>query len=119
MHERDLAAVAVAALLGDELVGRAMPLTGPEDLTVAAQVAILGSVLGRELRYEELPPERARAAMTAANPWVPEEAIASMLSYLAGTVGHPAPLTGEVERILGRAPLPFAAWAADHAAAFA
>ena len=47
IHERDIAAVAVQALLDDKHIGQAHRLTGPEVLTQAEQVAILGEVLGQ------------------------------------------------------------------------
>ncbi|MFI9100125.1 SDR family oxidoreductase [Streptomyces fildesensis] len=118
IHEADLAAVAVRALLGDELLGLAPSLTGPQELTLAEQVEILGAVLDRPLRYQEIGPEAAKAAMLAHNSWVQEEMIDSLLSFLADTVGRPALVTGEVERILGRPALTYAQWAEANAAAF-
>lgn len=118
IHEADLAAVAVRALLGDELLGLAPSLTGPQELTLAEQVEILGAVLDRPLRYQEISPEAAKAAMLAHNSWVQEEMIDSLLSFLADTVGRPATVTGEVERILGRPALTYAQWAEANAAAF-
>jgi uncharacterized protein YbjT (DUF2867 family) len=116
--DADLAAVAVRALLDDELISQKPSLTGPEGLTATQQVEILGQVLGRPLRYEEITPETAKRAMLSQNPWVHEAAIDSLLSYLARTVGRPALVRGEVERILGRPARTYAQWAADHAAAF-
>jgi uncharacterized protein YbjT (DUF2867 family) len=118
IDDADLAAVAARALLDDELVGRKPRLTGPEGLTAARQVEILGQALGRPLRYEEITPEMAKQAMLSHNSWVPEAAIDSLLGYLARTVGRPAVVTGEVERILGRPARTYAQWAADHATAF-
>jgi uncharacterized protein YbjT (DUF2867 family) len=62
IHERDLAAVAARALGTDELVGQRPVLTGPQSLTHWQLVATIGEVLGRPLRYHELPPEAARRA---------------------------------------------------------
>jgi uncharacterized protein YbjT (DUF2867 family) len=67
VHERDLAAVAARALLSDDVVGRRgrrLQLTGPQALTHAEMVATIGEVLGRPLRYQEIPPQAAQA-MTA------------------------------------------------------
>ncbi|MDJ0343651.1 NAD(P)H-binding protein [Streptomyces sp. H10-C2] len=118
IHEADIAAVAVQALLGDELLGQAPSLTGPHGLTTAEQVAILGAVLARPLRFEEIPAAAAKQAMLSHNSWVQEEAIDSLLRYLAGTVGKPALVTGEVERILGRPALTYAQWAEANVSAF-
>jgi hypothetical protein len=40
------------------------------------------------------------------------------MARYARELPYPAPLTGEVERVLGRPALTFAEWAADHAADF-
>ncbi|WP_377268604.1 NAD(P)H-binding protein [Peterkaempfera sp. SMS 1(5)a] len=118
VHEADLAAVAVQALLGDDLLGQAPRLTGPQVLTSAEQLEILGRVLRRPLRYEEISPEAALKGMLAANPWIPEKALASMLRYLGSTVGGDVLVTDEVRRILGRPARTFSEWAADHIDAF-
>jgi len=41
-----------------------------------------------------------------------------LMARYAKKVGQAAPLTGEVEKILGRPALTFAEWASDHASAF-
>lgn len=119
VHERDLAEVAVRALHGDDPVarrGRRLSLTGPESLRHVEMVAILGEVLGRPLRYEEIPPEAVIRAMTANG--IPEAFVTGLMARYARELPYPAPLTGEVERVLGRPALTFAEWAADHAADF-
>jgi uncharacterized protein YbjT (DUF2867 family) len=47
VHERDIAAVAVRALTEDGHVGAKYVLTGPEAVTQAEQVRIIGEVIGR------------------------------------------------------------------------
>jgi hypothetical protein len=47
-----------------------------------------------------------------------EQFVAALLAVQAKTVGQPAFVSGEVEKILGRPALSYAEWAADHAAAF-
>ncbi|MEU7830453.1 NAD(P)H-binding protein [Nonomuraea sp. NPDC049129] len=116
IHEADIAAVAVRALLGDDLLGQAPTLTGPEGLSFAEQVEIIGSVVSRPLRYEEISPDMAAQAMMAHG--VRKEQVDSLLSYFADSIGKPVPITGEVERILGRPPRTFAQWVADNADAF-
>jgi|Tabmets5t2r1_1033131.scaffolds.fasta_scaffold35497_1 uncharacterized protein YbjT (DUF2867 family) len=116
IHERDLAAVAARALRTDELVGQRPVLTGPESLTHRQLVAILGKVLGRPLRYQELPPEAATQGMVAQG--LPEPFVRALMARYARGLGQAAPVTGEVERILGRPAHTYAQWAADHAAAF-
>ncbi len=116
IHERDLAEVAVCALLTNELVGRRLELTGPQSLTHREMVAIIGDVIGRPLRYQEIPPEAARQGMVASG--VPGPFVEALMGRYARDVGRPAPLTGEVEKILGRPARTFAQWVADHADAF-
>jgi uncharacterized protein YbjT (DUF2867 family) len=116
LHERDLAAVAARALLTDGLVGRRLELTGPQSLTHQEMVAIIGEVIGRPLRYQEIPPEAARQGMVQHG--FPEPFVEALMARYARGVGQAAPLTGEVATILGRPPRTYAEWVADHAAAF-
>ncbi|MEU1663476.1 NAD(P)H-binding protein [Streptomyces sparsogenes] len=117
IHEADIAAVAARALIGEDLVGQAPVLSGPQSLTFAEQVAILGEALGRPLRYEEIPPEAAQEAMT--NGGVPTEIAESLVRMFGESVGRPAEISPETERITGRPGRTFAQWASEHAAAFA
>jgi uncharacterized protein YbjT (DUF2867 family) len=116
IHERDLAGVGVRALLTDELVGQRCLLTGPRSLTHQEMVAIIGDVIGRPLRYQEIPPEAAEQGMVQHG--FPEPFVEALLARYARGVGQAAPLTGEVETILGRPARTYAEWVADHAAAF-
>jgi uncharacterized protein YbjT (DUF2867 family) len=119
IHERDLAEVIAHALGSDALVarrGRRRELTGPQSLTHQQLVATIGEVLGRPLRYQELPPEVAKQGMVQQG--IPEAFVQALMARYAREVGQPAPVTGEVERILGRPVRTYAEWVADHAAAF-
>jgi uncharacterized protein YbjT (DUF2867 family) len=116
IHEQDLAGVGVRALLTDELVGQRCLLTGPQSLTHQEMVAIIGDVIGRPLRYQEIPPEAAEQGMVQRG--FPKPFVEALLARYARGVGQAAPLTGEVETILGRPARTYAEWVADHAAAF-
>lgn len=61
IHEADIAAVAVAALLEDRHTGRIYTITGPERLTAREQVQAIGAAIGEEVRFEVVSPRRARA----------------------------------------------------------
>jgi uncharacterized protein YbjT (DUF2867 family) len=116
IHERDLAEVIAHALHSDDLVarrGRRLELTGPQSLTHQQLVATIGEVLGRSLRYQELPPEVAKQGMVQQG--IPEAFVEALMARYAREVGQPAPVTGEVERILGRPARTYAEWVADHA----
>src|SRR4051794_13771803 len=112
---RDIAAVAAAALTQDGHAGRSYRLSGPESLLAAERVAILGSVLGRDLRLEPQSDEDARAEMSAAMP--PEYVDAFFAFFVDGTLDESEVLP-TVEQVLGRPPRTFAAWAEEHAGAF-
>jgi uncharacterized protein YbjT (DUF2867 family) len=119
IHERDLAEAAASALHSDELVARRsrrLDLTGPQSLTNQQMVAIIGEVVGRPLRYQEIPPEAAKQGMIQFG--IPEPFVEALMARYGREIAHPAPVTGEVERILGRPARTFAEWVADHAAAF-
>jgi uncharacterized protein YbjT (DUF2867 family) len=92
--DRDISAVEARAILTDELVGQRIPLTGPQALTDAQLVEIIGSVLDRRLSYQEVPPQLVRERFIG--------------------IGFSA----EFEKILGRPAESFAQWAADHRALF-
>lgn len=114
--ESDIAAIAAHALLTDDLNGRKIPLTGPQSLTNAELLAVVGEVLGRDLCYREIPVEQVRERFVAIG--FPAEFGTAYTALLAETVDSPAPVSGEVERILGRPAQTFAAWVDQHRAAF-
>lgn len=116
IHERDIAAVAVRALTEDGHAGRRYLLTGPQAVTQADQVRIIGEVTGRAVRWEELPPEEARRQLLAA--WGDPGFVDSALATWAGLVTQPEPVTRTVEEVTGRPARTFRQWAADHASDF-
>jgi uncharacterized protein YbjT (DUF2867 family) len=110
IHERDVAAVAVRALLEDGHEGAEYVLTGPESLSHREQVATIGEVIGRPLRFEEISPEEARRELP-----FPTPALDMLLRAWAAAMGHPAFVTSTVEEITGRPARTFRDWVADHA----
>lgn len=116
IHEADMGAVAARALLTDDLLGQTPELTGPESLTFADQVRVIGEVIGRPLRYEEIPAEVAREKMVGG--FMTAETADSLLRVFEGCVDRPQTISPEVERITGRPGRSFAEWVADHAPAF-
>lgn len=114
--DRDIAAVAAKALLTDDLVGRRIPLTGPQALTNSELVETIGTVLSRPLRYQEVPAELVRQRFVGLG-FSPEFADA-YLRYLEATVSRPALVTDEVQTILGRPAETFAAGVASHRDSF-
>lgn len=116
LDERDLAEIGACALLTDELVGRRLELTGPQSLTHAEMVAIIGKAIGKPLRYQEIPPEVAKQGMIEYG--MPKPFVEALMGRYAREVGQTAPLTSEVEKILGHPARTFGEWAKDHAGAF-
>jgi uncharacterized protein YbjT (DUF2867 family) len=114
--ESDIAGVAARALLTDELVGQQIPLTGPQTFTNSELVEVIGAVLGRPLRYQEMPPDVVRQGFIGLG-FAAEFADAYM-AMLAETLDRPALVTWDVEKILGRPALTFAHWVSEHRAVF-
>jgi uncharacterized protein YbjT (DUF2867 family) len=131
IHEADIAAVAVAALLEDGHHGAAYTLTGPAAVTIREQVKAIADALGEPVRYEEVSRERARELLKAQGGFAAEAAdlLLGFVDYDGGAA------TGEdgysdqdwsallkpwpdVEMVLGRPPLTYAQWARDHVADF-
>jgi uncharacterized protein YbjT (DUF2867 family) len=103
--DSDISAVATHALLGDELVGQKVPLTGPQALTNAELVDVIGAVLGRRLRYQEVPADLVRQRFIGLG-FSPEFADAYM-GLLETTLTEPAIVTHDAEKILGHSPRSF------------
>ncbi|MCP3800294.1 NAD(P)H-binding protein [Allokutzneria sp. A3M-2-11 16] len=116
VHEKDIAAVAVRALLDEGHAGKAYELTGPESITQRQQVELIGKAIGRPVRFEEQTPEQARELMSK---WALVGVIDSLLGYLGEAVGRSAEIFDVTEKITGRPASTFADWAAAHARDFA
>jgi uncharacterized protein YbjT (DUF2867 family) len=115
--EADIAAVAARALSTDELVGQQLPLTGPQAFTNTELVEVIGTVLGRPLRYVEVPPDVVRQRFIGLG--LGAEFADAYTAMLADAVDKPALVTGEVEKITGRPATTFAQWVSDNRQMFA
>ncbi|MFL6125722.1 SDR family oxidoreductase [Actinophytocola sp.] len=127
IHEDDIAAVAVAALLTDGHAGRWYDLTGPALITRRDQVAAIGAALGEEVRFEEVSAARAREILRAQDAWAAANAdfLLGFAEYSAtgrstadvdwSQVLVPSPA---VEQVLGRPATTYAQWARDNVDAF-
>jgi uncharacterized protein YbjT (DUF2867 family) len=115
--ETDIAAVAARALLTDDYVGQRIPLTGPQAFTNSELVQIIGTVLGRPLRYLEVPPDMVRQRFIGLG--LGAEFADAYTAMLAEAVDKPALVTREVEKITGRPATTFAQWVAEHRNLFA
>jgi uncharacterized protein YbjT (DUF2867 family) len=113
IDERDIGAVAVRTLLEAGHNGADYVLTGPESLTQAEQVSTIGEVIGRQLRFEEMAPERARRELP-----FPESVATMLLDAWKAAVGQPAYVTPVVAEITGRTARTFRDWVSDNSAEF-
>ncbi|MFD8495549.1 SDR family oxidoreductase [Amycolatopsis sp. NPDC059657] len=114
IHEADIAAVAVRALLDDGLIGTRPELSGPEALTTEEQAVAIGEALGLPVRFEEIGQAEAREQAVAAG--YPDDLVEALFDG-AGTFAV-QPVTSRVEEITGQAPRSIRQWALDHAEAF-
>lgn len=119
IHEADIAAVAVAALLEpDRHAGRAYELSGPEALSQLDRMEVISRVIGRELTFVELTRDEARADLLS-SPWMSEGLADALLGLMASTVGaHDGLVLPAVEDVTGRSPRTFETWVEEHRAEF-
>ena len=116
VHERDIAQVAVRALLDDTHRGAACPVLGAGPVTVREQVAAITAALGEPVRLEQVDVDAYRAELLTQ---LPGPIVERVLQDRGSVPPLPAELaTDAVPEILGRPALTFAAWARDHAADF-
>ncbi len=113
IHEADIAAVAVAALTGNDDVSGI--LTGPDRLSQRAQVAAISAATGREIAVTELSREEAAENFSRFMPTREAEAV---LQFLDDAEAGNSFATETVGDVLGRPALSYAEWAVDHAADF-
>ncbi|MFD7657821.1 NmrA family NAD(P)-binding protein [Actinosynnema sp. NPDC059797] len=116
VHEADIAAVAVAALLDDGHAGRAYNLTGPQPLTPRERIAVLSRALGRDIAFERITHEQAVDRLTATG--VPRPDAEYVIGWHASPPPEAVAVDGTVEEVLGRPARTFAQWVAEHADRF-
>ncbi|UFS60909.1 NAD(P)H-binding protein [Subtercola endophyticus] len=110
IDERDIAAVAVAALHGRTDVSDL--LTGSERLSQRAQVAAISAAIGRPITVTELSREQ---AATSYGRFMPEWEAEAVLQFLDDADDGNSPATGAVQAILGKPALSYTDWASRHA----
>jgi uncharacterized protein YbjT (DUF2867 family) len=116
VHEGDVAAVGVRALTTDGHAGKKYLVTGIEELSQEEQVHIIGEVIGRKLRWENIEQEAARQAMVKSG-WPPAYADGA-LDYFAMLTKQPEVGSTVVEQVTGTPARTFRSWVAEHAGAF-
>jgi uncharacterized protein YbjT (DUF2867 family) len=114
---RDIASMAVEVLTGAGHEGQTYEITGPESLSYGEVADKLSAVLGRPIRYVDVPPEAALESMLKAG--MPEwnaRAVTELFGHFA--TGAASRTTDTVTRITGVEPIPFEQFARDHAETF-
>ncbi|MFI1716930.1 SDR family oxidoreductase [Streptomyces sp. NPDC053513] len=112
----DVAGVAAAALRDPAHAGRTYVLTGPVAVSPREQVRALAEALDAPVEFVAQSADEARSRLVR---FLPEEAVDGMLSVMGEPRADEQRVSPDVERVLGRAPRPFSAWAARNAPAFA
>ncbi|KIF75858.1 NmrA family transcriptional regulator [Streptomyces sp. 150FB] len=111
----DVAAVAAEVLRADTHHGAVYTLTGPAPISPRERAAAIGAVLGEPVRFTEQTREEAYQLMAR---FMPLPVVEGTLSILGAPTEDEQRVSPDVQRVLGRAPYTFAAWAARNAAAF-
>jgi uncharacterized protein YbjT (DUF2867 family) len=114
---RDIAAVAAHVLTEDGHQWQRYTITGPEALSHAEIAERFSQVLGRTIRYVDVPEDAAREWMLGAGipAWTVEKVLDLYRYYRSGAA---AEVTYLVERVGRKAPIAFEQFVRDHAAAF-
>lgn len=116
VHEADIAAVAVTALLEDGHAGRAYNLTGPQALTPRERIAILAKALGRDITFAQITHEQAVDRLLATG--VSREDAEYVVGWYASPTEDATTPVDTVTTVTGRPARTFAQWVAEHANRF-
>ena len=111
---RDVAAVAVAALIDTGHAGKTYLLSGPQSLSFAEQAKILSDAAGKDIQYIHVPKEAAEEAMSSSgmDPWLAAHLAEIMDWFTQGSYDY---VTDDIEQVLGRPARTFAAFAKEFA----
>lgn len=114
---RDVAAVAAAALLSEDHIGKAYTLTGPDAIDHHAIAAAISAAAGRDVVYEPIDDEDMRARLRARH-W-PGDQIDIVLGLMrAIRNGERAAVSDDAGHAIGHEPGGFEDFARQHAAAW-
>lgn len=111
----DIAEVAARALRDPAHTGRTYVLTGPVAVSPREQVAALAGAVGDSVGFVAQSAAEARSRLVR---FLPADAVDGMLSVMGAPRAEERRVSPDLERVLGRAPRPFSAWAERHAPAF-
>ena len=117
IHSEDIAAVSVAALLGEEYAGQILSITGPRSLTFGDATQIIAHAIGKALFYQPISDEEAGERYSRFS-GSREETAAHVALWRAIREGRLAATTDGVEQTLGRRPISLEQWALGNAHQF-
>lgn len=114
---RDVAEVAIKALIEAGHTYRTYRLTGPDAMTFAGAAARISSVLGRDIPFVGITPEQMRDALIAqgAEQWYAEMNAEMTFAVRMGMSFSPS---NDIEFLLGRKPRSIETYVADHKASW-
>ena len=114
----DIAEAAATVLTTPGHEGKAYELSGPEALTTAHQVETIGRVIGRDLKFVNVPDDAARQAMRGMgmSPAYVEAMVS--LFQMFRNIGRIEPYPGDVEALTGHKARRFDQWAEANAYVF-
>jgi|SRR5579884_1512613 len=114
---RDVASAAARILTGEGHEGRAYELTGPQALAPTDIARQLSAALGREVEYQDVPPEAVRQAMLARG--MTEWFAGAMVEVMQHTrTGAAARITQAILELTGRPPRSYVEFAHEFAHTF-
>lgn len=113
--EKDIAAIAVAALSEDGHSRQCYTIYGSQSLTLRRQIDLIGEAIGKPIRIEQISDRETREEVGRRMPPFVANAI---VQQWADADGIPAKTSVIVERITGKPAQTFAEWAVDHAEDF-
>jgi uncharacterized protein YbjT (DUF2867 family) len=110
---RDIADVVVRLLTTDDLNNQAFDITGPQALDHDEVAAILSRVTGKTIRYQEITPQQMNQALLDAG--LPADYAAFLVMILGFLAqGYSAGVNDQVEKLTGRQPRRFEAYAQEN-----
>jgi uncharacterized protein YbjT (DUF2867 family) len=114
---RDIATVAVAVLTGSGHTGKTYEITGPQSLSMNDVAATFTKVLGRPIKYVDLPADAAKDGMLKAGmPAWNAAAVTDLYGVFA--TGQYARTTDTIEKVTGKKPITFEQFVREFAPAF-
>lgn len=115
IHEADIAAVAVVALTQDGHQGKVYPLTGPQALTRREQLNCIGTAIGKQLHFQEIPADVFQKEMEKR---MPLPIIKMLLNYWSDTITVPEAVLPTAEQLTSYKGRTLVQWARDHISDF-